>query len=124
MHLQNIEESVTVELANSCYVDNNINPFLFSIFNSETIHNREWIVAIIDNQIIGYISYNTFNDHIKMRVICVASNYKNNKIATQMLNILFTFEKPIKVGYYEPDGEFWVRPKIDQHNHLLDKVVW
>jgi hypothetical protein len=123
MRPQNIVDLISVGLTNPGYVDTNINPFYFSIFNSETIINREWIIAEINNEIIGYVSYNTFGDDIKLRVICVASHYKNKNIATQMLNMLFSFKKPIKVGYYEPDGEYWIRPKIDQHNHLLDNGI-
>lgn len=104
------------------YVKTHINHQLFEILNQETIDIRNWIVAEENNTIVGYISYNFVDDHIKLRVICVSKKHKNKKIATMLLSDLFSFGKIIKVGYYEPDGEYWVRPKIDAHNTKIERT--
>lgn len=107
----------------SSYVQNNIRPELFEILNRGTIDIREWIVIEANNTIVGYISYNLIDDHIKLRVICVSKKHKNKKIATKLLTELFSFGKIIKVGYYEPDGEYWIRPKIDAHNINIERYL-
>ena len=101
----------------------------FAIFNSETVKDRTWIVAYDGETAVGYISYTDatvrYPNKIGLKVICVHNDYKNQKIGNLLLkefmNICNSIGKEIHVGYYEPDGEKFIRPKIEAHNY---RVGW
>lgn len=47
-----------------------------------------WYIYEENNQIIGFINYDTIYDKAELEYIYVDSNYRNKKIATKLFNIM------------------------------------
>ena len=87
-----------------------LNELLKDVYDLEkscsNIKNIE-IVAVLDNQVIGYLTINRLYDSVKdikyafLNYVCVDKNYRKMGIASNMLNYAFDICKKIGIKYIE-----------------------
>ena len=74
-----------------------------SCFNNKNIE----IVAVLDNQVIGYLTINRLYDSVRdinyafLNYVCVDKDYRNIGIASNMLNYVFDICNKLGIKYIE-----------------------
>lgn len=83
------------------------------------MQDRNYLVCIDEDtsKVVGVVCYKETSgysaDHVGLGYVSVAQNYKNKKIATTLLRMLFEKiavlgKNGLRVGYYEPEGELYL----------------
>lgn len=85
--------------------------------------NKE-IVAVVDQQIVGYAVLNQLYDNIQninygyINYVCVLKKFQNQKIATKMFHYIFEICKNERISYLELTSN----PSRVAAHHLYEKL--
>ncbi len=80
---------------------------VFDLEKEEDNTNNIEIVAVCNNQVIGYLTINKLYDSVKniyyafLNYVCVKEEYRNKKIASHMLEYVFKICKNNNISYIE-----------------------
>ncbi|MBQ2639808.1 MAG: GNAT family N-acetyltransferase [Bacilli bacterium] len=80
---------------------------VYDLEKKENTTNNIEIVAEYNNQIIGYLTINKLYDSVRninyafLNYVCVQKEYRNNGIASNMLEYVFNICKKINISYIE-----------------------
>ncbi len=95
-------------------------------FPHDRIDSRKFIVSLTDSgDVQGFVSYvlSSFREPQKVGIgiVYVLPQYRKMGAATEMLTALFLVagRRKINPGYYEEDGEKYLKKKIDGHNNSV-----
>ena len=87
-----------------------LNILLKNVYNLEKKENNTnniEIVAVYNNQVIGYLTINRLYDSVRninyafLNYVCVQKEYRNKGIASNMLEYVFNICKKLDISYIE-----------------------